>query len=110
MTTAAVGYIELMRPHQLRHMLAKLKVELDGDEIAQLHDDESIQLPVGAGTHELRVKMSWVSSPRMLVTIGDGETVRLAVEMVGYPFRMFYAWSHYFNLVEVGVPMRLGHP
>ena len=110
MATAATGHIELMMLRELRHMLAKLKVELDGAEIAQLHDGETIQLAVGAGTHELRVKMSWVSSPRMPVTISDGETVRLAVGMPGYAFRMFYAWGNYFELVEVGAPLQFDHP
>jgi len=98
-TTAATGYIELSRPHQLWHVFAKLKVELDGSEIARIRDNESIQLPVTAGPHELRVKMPWVSSPATAVTIADGDTVKRTIQIVGNPLRMFYAWSHYFQLV-----------
>lgn len=107
---AATGYIELVRPHRLRHMLAKLEVVLDGAEIAQVRDGESIQLPVDAGPHELRVKMSWASSPPAPVTIDEGGRVSLAVEMIGYPFRMIYAWSHYFDLVEVEALVPIDHP
>jgi hypothetical protein len=80
-------------------VLAKLKVELDGNEVAQIRDNESIHLPVGAGLHEIRVTMPWVSSPRTTITVAGGETVKRKVEIVGNPLRMFYAWGNYFHLV-----------
>jgi hypothetical protein len=99
MVTTVAGYIELNRPHQLRHVFAKLKVELDGNEVAQIRDDESIRLPVASGPHEIQVKMPWVSSPPTTITVADGETVKRRVETVGTPLRMFYAWGRYFQLV-----------
>ena len=100
-TTATTGFIEVSRPHRLRHVFASLRVELDGKQVAKIRDNTSIQLPVAVGPHKIRVKMPWVSSPVTDLTVNAGETVRREVEIVGNQLRIFYAWGHYQQLVEV---------
>jgi hypothetical protein len=80
-------------------MLAKLKVELDGNQVAQIRDNESIQLPVAAGPHEIRVTLRWASGPTATLKVDDDETVKRKVEIVGNPLRAFYARGNYFRLV-----------
>ena len=101
-TTATTGIIEVSRPHYVRHKFGSLRIDLDGKQVAKIRDATSVQLPVAAGPHKIRVRMPWGSSPATTLTVNPGETVKRKVEIVGSPLRMFYAWGKYFRLVTVG--------
>jgi hypothetical protein len=56
------------------------KLEVDGEERGRVKAGDRLELPVEPGSHEVRARIDWTSSPAVEVTVADGQEVRLECE------------------------------
>lgn len=73
--------LRLSRPHDGGGILRRLRVEVDGREVAALKQGESVAVPVPAGTHSVTGRMDWTSSPPLEVEVAENDEVRVEVAL-----------------------------
>jgi hypothetical protein len=76
-----VATLRLERPHDGGGILRRLRVEVDGREVAALPQGKSVAVPVAAGAHSVMGRMDWTSSPALDVEVAEGDEVRIEVAL-----------------------------
>jgi hypothetical protein len=76
-----VATLRLSRPHDGGGILRRLRVEVDGREVAALKQGETTAVPVPAGGHSVKGRMDWTSSPLLDVEVAEDEEVRIEVAL-----------------------------
>jgi hypothetical protein len=84
--TIAVQRTDKPWPDRLR----RYAVVIDGTVAGNLRRGESVEVPVPAGRHEVRLKIDWCSSPSVAVDVMPAGRADLAGESIG-GFRAFIA-------------------
>jgi hypothetical protein len=77
----AVATLRLSRPHDGGGILRRLRVEVDGQDVAALKQGESVAVPVPSGAHSVRGRLDWTSSPPLEVEVVDDDEVRIEVAL-----------------------------
>ncbi|MDG2114470.1 MAG: hypothetical protein P8N02_17895 [Actinomycetota bacterium] len=62
----------LERIHHYRDTIRRYHVEIDGERLGQVRDDDRIAFEVDPGEHSVRLKLMWISSPTYLVDVPAG--------------------------------------
>ena len=73
--------LHLSRPRDGFGTLRRLRVEVDGREVAALKQGCTVAVSVPAGTHTVTGRMDWTSSPAMDVAFGEDDEARIEVAM-----------------------------
>ena len=82
--TAGEITITLKRGKSFIMCKAPATVFMDGEEVAKLKNNESVEFRTTAGKHEFQVKaLSALSAARML-DVQDGDTVKASIDFVGW--------------------------
>jgi hypothetical protein len=82
-----LSVVVIHRAHHSRQDRArKYRVLVDGQQRAELGDDETVQIPVTPGPHVVRMKIDWRRSRDLPVDIRHGEIVRLECKPRSSPF------------------------
>lgn len=66
-----------------RDRLRRYRVLVDGLTIGRLRRGESVEVPVSAGRHTVRVKIDWTGSPTEVVDVAEGTTESFECEPSG---------------------------
>jgi len=81
-----------------------MTILLDREPVAKLRIDESATVNVECGTHILRAKMDWVSSPELTIRVSDESS---PVVEVGANFIQTFLASFFINR-KAGFTISLG--
>src|SRR4051794_37691511 len=63
-------------------ILRTYKVSIDGDPVGAIRRGTVVSFDVSPGDHEVQVKIDWLLSPVVTVSLGQGESVSLACSAV----------------------------
>ncbi len=55
------------------------KIVVDGDEVAEIRNGESVSLELSPGQHEIHAKIDWTKSNPVVVALSAGHSVHLGV-------------------------------
>ena len=61
--------------------MRRLRVEVDGREVAALRQGESVTVPLSTGVHTVIGRMDWTSTPAFDLSLADGQDVHLEVTL-----------------------------
>lgn len=79
----AEAALELTRtPNMLLYATRKFGVFVDGSKVAELASGASARVPLRPGAHRLEVKVDWVKSRPLALTVAPGQTARVRVSYV----------------------------
>lgn len=67
----------IKRGFAFNDMARAYKVYVDGIESGKIMPNQTLELEVGSGTHEVQFKVDWCSSPATRVEVGNGESVEV---------------------------------
>jgi hypothetical protein len=70
-----------MRPYDGGGVLRRLRVEVDGRQVASLQQYRAVDLDLSPGRHTVVGHMDWVSSASLDLDLADGEDVQLEVAL-----------------------------
>ena len=105
---AADAVIRVKRSTSYPDRIRAYRILVDGQEMAHLNADQSVELPVVSGMHTIVAKIDWCSSPTLNVAIRDGETVNFECGSNLRGFRLFlgiiyvlFLRDRYLTLVQV---------
>lgn len=73
--------LRLVRPYDGGGAWRRLRLEVDGQEVARLRQYSSIDLDLAAGRHSVVAHMDGVASASRTIALVDGEDVRLEVAL-----------------------------
>ena len=73
--------LRVERPHDGGGVLRRLRVDIDGQNVAALKQGESAEIPVPSGTHTVTGRMDWTSSPPLDIDLVEDEQVRVEVAL-----------------------------
>ena len=76
-----MGILRLSRPHDGGGILRRLIVAVDGREVAAVKQGESVAVRVPVGTHPVRGRMDWTSSPPLEVEVAADDEVGVEVAL-----------------------------
>jgi hypothetical protein len=76
---AAVATLLLHRPYDRGGMLRRLRVDVDGRDIAALEQGESVAVSVPVGAHSVVGRIDWTSCPVLEVEVAEDDEVRVEV-------------------------------
>jgi hypothetical protein len=74
-----VGILRLSRPVDGGGSLRRLRVEVDGREVAALRPRTTVDVPLPAGTHTAVARLDWSSSEPLEFTVDDDGEVPVEV-------------------------------
>lgn len=63
------------RIHHYRDTIRNYHVEVDGERVGRVKDNDHVAFEVTPGQHTVRFKLMWISSPPLSVDIGPGEAL-----------------------------------
>jgi hypothetical protein len=66
--------IRIKRPFEYNGMLRSYQVVLDGKTVGKVANNDEIEIPLGAGQHDLRLKIDWCGSNTLSFSIAENET------------------------------------
>lgn len=79
-------------------------VYLDGKRVGAVPLGQSLEVPTSAGSHTLRVRQWWYLSPRLAVSLADGETAHFDADIprqLSVPARMMRLLFRPFNSLSL---------
>lgn len=62
----------LERIHHYRDTIRTYHVEIDGERVGRIGDDDRMGFEVEPGEHSVRLRLMWISSPTYLVNVPAG--------------------------------------
>jgi hypothetical protein len=77
----AMGTLAIKRPNDLGGYFRRLKIYVDGAEVAGLRPNKTFTIEVIAGVHEVRGRMDWRSCVPLRVQVTDGEIAPVEVSL-----------------------------
>lgn len=60
------------RIHHYRDTIRRYHVEIDGQRVGQIRDNDHVAFEVAPGQHVVRLRLLWISSPKYLVEVAPG--------------------------------------
>jgi hypothetical protein len=75
------GRIVVRRLDDSAGMLRRIRIEVDGTELARLRPGEVAALPVETGRHQVRARLDWTASDAVVVEVVPGRDARLTVSL-----------------------------
>ena len=69
--------LRVERPYDGGGILRRLVVEVDGERVAVLKQQRSVELELPAGRHTVVGRMDWASSATLEVDLAEGDDLRL---------------------------------
>ena len=78
---SGVPSLRLTRPHDGGGILRRLRVEVDGHEVAALRQGESVTVPLPIGAHTVIGRMDWTSSPLLDLLLAEADEVHVEVAL-----------------------------
>lgn len=76
-----MGTLIIRRPNDGGGYFRRLKVYIDGTEVAGLRPNETHTVEIADGVHEVRVRMDWVTCDPLSVEVTEGEAVTVEVSL-----------------------------
>ncbi|SDZ07288.1 hypothetical protein SAMN05660209_04568 [Geodermatophilus africanus] len=73
--------LRVERPHDGGGILRRLRVDVDGRQVAELDQGESAEIPLPPGAHTVTGRTDWTSSPAFDIELGEDEQVRVQVAL-----------------------------
>jgi hypothetical protein len=80
----AMGTIAVRRPNDMGGRFRRLKIYIDGQEVAGLRPNQTYTAELADGVHEVRGRMDWARSKPLSVGVTGDELVSVEVSL---PFR-----------------------
>ena len=77
--TALMAELVVQRPWDATGLFRRLKIELDGATVARLRNNQSHVQEVRPGTHTVRAKLDWLSSPVLSIELQAHERLIVIV-------------------------------
>jgi hypothetical protein len=76
-----VARLRVTRPYDGGGILRRLRVEIDGREVAVLKQYRSVDLPVPPGRHTVVGRMDWAGSASLTVDLAEDEELHLELAL-----------------------------
>jgi hypothetical protein len=70
-----------MRPYDGGGTFRRLRLEVDGEQVARLKQYEHVDLDLPRGRHTVVARMDWVDSASVDIDLADGEDLQLEVAL-----------------------------
>lgn len=76
-----MAHLRLMRPYDGGGTLRRLRVEVDGHEVATLRQYRSAELDLAPGRHTVVGRMDWAGSAALDIELTEGEELVLEIAL-----------------------------
>jgi hypothetical protein len=97
-----IGLLRITRRKEYFGIIRSLLVYLNGEKVAGIGFDNSIQLELCPAEYELEVRMDWCSSQPFVFHLFEGQTLRLEASVNGGAFGyLFHSPTKLFLLTPI---------
>ena len=86
--------LRLTRPKQYMDMARAYIVVVDGTDVGRIRFSESIDIPVAAGQHDIRLKIDWCGSNSLAIQAKNNQIVKLECgsSLIGWRILLAYLY------------------
>jgi hypothetical protein len=106
MTGETNATVTLNRQNGKRDLWRAYRVIVDGNQMAVLNQEETCELSLPPGSHEIWIKLDWTRSPKVKLDLAEGSQRHLQCRAGGSPWMVpIDSWlrpSRYIELTESG--------